>query len=385
MGNGRADGERIGDMSDNRRFERFVSKNGSALNEQPDVPRDSLAQTDNEIFGGQSSTGQRQVAKPISIFDIHPDPVQPRRAIPSVVLNSWNYGDPHVLYAYWLNFAEMELSGTESNGASEEWLRARVVGQYEEEWNFPDELGPVMRSLLEVADLAGSILRDGLTNPITVVQRGDQYAIETGERRWLAYQLLYEVTRDVKWSKIPARAVETFDVFRQAAENNQRQNLNAISRARQYAILLMAMHPQKEFAPYEVFQSDQAYYAQALDLNTPYGQSETLLNAMGVTHRSALTDMRTILSVPLEVWTAADDENWSARRILELLDTPNNSPKENNRPAPSRWISDEAHRAWSYIRSLDSRKRSADEKNLTQIKIDQIRKDLDEVERKLWE
>jgi hypothetical protein len=372
-------------MSENRRFGRFAGQNGSALNEQLDVPRDSLVQTDNEIFGGQSPTGQRQVAKPISIFDIHPDPVQPRRAIPSVVLNSWNYGDPHVLYAYWLNFAEMELSGDESNGASEEWLRARVVGQYEEEWNFPDELGPVMRSLLEVADLAGSILRDGLTNPITVVQRGDQYAIETGERRWLAYQLLYEVTRDVKWSKIPARAVETFDVFRQAAENNQRQNLNAISRARQYAILLMAMHPQKEFAPYEVFQSDQAYYAQALDLNTPYGQSETLLNAMGVTHRSALTDMRTILSVPLEVWTAADDENWSARRILELLDTPNNSPKENNRPAPSRWISDEAHRAWSYIRSLDSRKRSADEKNLTQIKIDQIRKDLDEVERKLWE
>lgn len=57
----------------------------------------------------------------------------------------------------------------------------------------------------------------------------------------------------------------------------------------------------------------------------------------------------------------------------------------NQRPALSRWISDDTHKEWGFLRSLEGRKRTPDERNQVQIKIDRVRAALDEVERKLWE
>jgi len=52
---------------------------------------------------------------------------------------------------------------------------------------------------------------------------------------------------------------------------------------------------------------------------------------------------------------------------------------------PERLMPEEIKGDWSYLRSLDSRPRSPDERNQAQIKIDRVREALNEVERKLWE
>jgi hypothetical protein len=78
---------------------------------------------------------------------------------------------------------------------------------------------PALQALIELAALAASIRRDGLTNPITVINLGNKrYQLETGERRWLAYHLLYQMLPDAKWRHIPARVMSELDVWRQAAE-----------------------------------------------------------------------------------------------------------------------------------------------------------------------
>jgi hypothetical protein len=183
-------------------------------------------------------------------------------------------------------------------------------------------IGILELSLLELVDLAASIRRDGLTNPVTVAQTGDHYQLETGERRWLAYHLLhwfFEDERD-KWAKIPARIVEHVDVWRQATENTARANLNAIGRARQFAILLMDLLAQSgaEFRPFEAFEQEQDFYAQVADgdvWRVPRGKGELLLNAMGLKHVGQLRHYRALLRLPNEVWREADDTNLTEGEI----------------------------------------------------------------------
>ncbi len=187
---------------------------------------------------------------------------------------------------------------------------------------------------MEIVSLAASIKRDGLTNPVTVSPKGQQYQLETGERRWLAYHLLLLYTQDDKWKRIPARVMDTADPWRQASENTVRQDLNAIGRARQFAKLLMALHPNREFAPYEECESDQAYYQQAVDLRPPYGTSELLLNAMGLKHRAAFSRCRKLLNLPPDIWIQADDENWPEDRLIEIVATRNDSVIPSKPPTP---------------------------------------------------
>lgn len=86
----------------------------------------------------------------------------------------------------------------------------------------------------ELAQLADSIKRDGLLQPILIKQDGDEYQIVAGERRWQASKLAGLET-------IPATVVE-FDeeqALRVAlVENLQRSDLNAIEEARGYKELM---------------------------------------------------------------------------------------------------------------------------------------------------
>ena len=109
--------------------------------------------------------------------------------------------------------------------------------------------------LLRLADLAGSIRQDGLTNPITVVKTGDTHVIETGERRWVAFHLLNAYIDGDDYQSIPARRMPELNLWRQASENTARDALNAIARARQIALLLMDMHGWEHFAAIEDFRT----------------------------------------------------------------------------------------------------------------------------------
>lgn len=282
----------------------------------------SLSDTDSAIFGEIASIEEEQVrAVPVSIFEITPHRSQPRRALPSGVASRWG-GDPYKLrdvFAQWLAMVEEER-GTTLN--LEPYLLA------EEEVERLVKAGMLETAFLDLVELAASIRRDGLTNPITVVPIGDQYLLETGERRWLAYHLLYSFFDDSKWQRIPARIVDELSVWRQASENNARANLNAISRARQFAVLLMDLLAEDA----EVFKTYQEvlaeggteleYYAQVADgtmYRVPRGKGEQLLNAMGLKHPQQLREYRELLRLPFEVWQIADDFDWPQRRIRSLI------------------------------------------------------------------
>ncbi len=280
--------------------------------------------TDAAIFGSiEAVDAGRQVAKPVSIFDIYPDPVQPRRAVPSIIRETWN-GTPETvaaMLAYWFELAAQERKGTELEFDIRPYLEAQ------EEVRRPKMVKPMEAAFLDLVELAASIRLNGLTNPITVARNPHGYRLETGERRWLAFHLLYQYSGDAKpWEKIPARVVDVPDVWRQASENGARSNLNAIGKARQLALLIMEIYRQKgvEFQTFDQViqggESDRAFYAQVAE-GTQYpvtGHGETILNALGFKQPSQMREHRDLLRLPDEVWQLADDLNWPYGRISSL-------------------------------------------------------------------
>jgi hypothetical protein len=286
-------------------------------------PSPTLEQTAAEIFGKIAEIDEgKQVAKPISIFDIYPDLTQPRRALPSVVRESWD-GKPagvSEMMAYWRQLA------FEERGAPFDVFPYLFA---QEEVLRPEKTGPIESSFLDLMELAASIRQHGLTNPITIARLGhNEFLLETGERRWLAYHILNFYESDVKsWEKIPARELASgADVWRQASENGVRANLNAISKARQIALLVMDIH-RKKGATFRTFDQivepgscDRAFYAQVFDGKrfpvTGYG--EAVLNVMGFKQSSQFREHRELLGLPDEVWRLADDLNWTHGRIREM-------------------------------------------------------------------
>ena len=286
--------------------------------------------TDSQIYGGSEIFDQlgkvdSQVSRvhKLSIFHIIPDPTQPRRAVPSAIRQHWD-GTPQgvaTLFQKWWEAIQNERQG------------AFHLGAYLEENDLVRETdgnikaGPLEESILTLISLAVSIRRDGLTNPITVAPIGGQYRLETGERRWLAYHLLYawfdgtnsKPDEREQWEKIPCREVESVNVWRQASENSARANLNTIARARQFSLLLMDLYAgQRQFQPLTAFAHERQFYAQVRELNTPAGKSEMLLNAMGVKNRSSLAKLRAMFDLPNEAWQSGDDENWSEEWLYEM-------------------------------------------------------------------
>jgi hypothetical protein len=295
----------------------------------------SWVQTDSQIFGELASVdAQITRIQPISIFEIVPNPTQPRRAIPSNVKSAWD-GTPvgiAEIFTEWWKATLEERNGQpfDLDAYMEQGLTERA-----EDSNHLSP-GPIESGFLAVIDLATSIRRDGLTNPITMVAQNGLYMLETGERRWLAYHLLYAWfngddehpdERDT-WSKIPARVVENIDVWRQASENNSRADLNAIGKARQWAVLMMSLHNNENCQPFEDFHSEREYYAQAADLRPPYGKGEQLMNAMGVSGRSALSRYRALLKLPDEIWQGGDDLNLAEELLYDLAVIAKRDPRQ---------------------------------------------------------
>ncbi len=305
---------------------------------------DTSAQAfDAEIYGAlRSADANRQSASPVNIFEIHPDPAQPRRAVPAVIRNriDWNGNTNAVetLFETWQQMVNAERPGSQKAFHLRAYLDESAISDEEEQLAQDIEsdahiaedveqtatTGPLELSLLKLVQLAVSIRQEGLTNPITVVPAGQEYRLETGERRWLAYHLLYWHTHDPKFNQIAARTVEEFSIWRQAAENNARSNLNAISKARQLAVLLMDLREREEdatYRPFEEFVTEQAYYSQVADGNAhriPRGTSERLLNATGLKSPKQLREYRRLLRLPKMVWEIADDLNWAERAVRDL-------------------------------------------------------------------
>jgi len=293
---------------------------GSIFDGLQDTP--SLADATDEIFGVQPFPDiPTMKIKYIDIDLISPDLEQPRRAVPSELRALWNpisdiFQD---LLDIWIEYLEEDfnLEAYLLDGMTSRATQAEDGSAYEPT--------AVQASFLRLLDLAASILREGLTNPITVSRHRREYLIETGERRWMAYHLLntyFRDTRDEDWSKIPARIMPERNIWRQATENNARQNLNAVSRARQLALLLMDIYGRNNFQPLAKFEYEQDFYGQVSD-GTKYPfeshKKELLLKSMGLNSPTQLRQYRSILRAERWLWQQADDENWTENAIREEM------------------------------------------------------------------
>ena len=269
---------------------------------------------------------------------IIPNATQPRRAIPSSLRQYWSgLSDEDSManfFQRWLEEINLERheAGIKENFqldallAGEETPRTANIQNEDELEQISDKRsGAKEASLMRVVDLAASIKRDGLINPISIAQNGRLWEIETGERRWLAYQILNWRIGGDDWQKIPARQVDGVSIWRQSTENNTRADLNAIAKARQFALLLMDVRAEKEgdqFQPHTAFDHEQDYYAQVGDgkkYSVPYGMGEKLINAMGIRDVGQLRHLRRLLRLPQIVWTVADDLNWSENFIQKNI------------------------------------------------------------------
>lgn len=295
------------------------------------------AELDAKIYGslGELSAG-KIVAKPLPLAEIRPDARQPRRQIPSALRAAWD-GEPGSLFRQWILAHAAEVGKRED--AATGFLFDRMNGvQTEMDAVYQDEAvrgptepssGVYTKSLLAVVDLASQIRAEGLINPIRVVKADAGYLIESGERRWLAFQLLHWFTGDEGWSKIPAVVAPQFSAWQQARENTARSSLNAIGMARQLALLLMDLYAAEgvTFLPFDDMVPpggcDRAYYAQVADGQTwrvPRGQGETLVGALGLKSPSQLRQYRMLLSVSDTLWQAADDLDWPERHVREIIE-----------------------------------------------------------------
>lgn len=283
-----------------------------------------------------------QAIEAVSIQEIQPNSIQPRNTVPHDLTDIFALQPRNVIDIFERWIIEVQLETGRKDFDITNYLLGQSTDRGEQaEADSSDHgsaLPPAAKelALMKLIDLAASIRRDGLANPVTLVKHDDHYEIETGERRWLAYHILYWKFGDgdkrpdgaiVNWSRIPSRIVNRVDVWRQASENNARDNLNAIGRARQLALLLMDLHGWHNFAALNTFDIQQAFYAQVADgasWRVPRGQGERLLNAMGLSDAAQLRQYRALLRLPADLWRKGDDEDLTEgelRKMKAALDT----------------------------------------------------------------
>jgi hypothetical protein len=203
-----------------------------------------------------------------------------------------------------------------------------------------DKFPSVAQDFIALVRLAAGIKADGLINPITVIESDSKLLIESGERRWLAYHLLYMVMGEA-FAKIPAAKGNGNDsVWRQATENTQRRSLNAIGMARQIALLIMAARETPPIAMGTMYKEydelvsagvcDRRFYAQVADGNVhriPKGMGERIQAAMGLSMEQlsryrALLKMTDDEQVNDALWTRSDVESWAEGAIREAYTLP---------------------------------------------------------------
>lgn len=155
----------------------------------------------------------------------------------------------------------------------------------------------------EIAELAASIKRDGLLQPILVRKRGETYEIIAGERRYQACKLLGMETIPVRyWSADSDKALELALI-----ENIQRSDLNPIEEAYGYKRLM----ERKGMTQSEVAQTvskGRSTIANALRLLELPEEAQQLLFEEKITAGHA----RAILSIP-----SAEGRKTLTKKLME--------------------------------------------------------------------
>jgi ParB family chromosome partitioning protein len=136
-----------------------------------------------------------------------------------------------------------------------------------------------------LADLAQSVRRNGVIQPIVVRRAGDRYEIVAGERRWRAAQMagllrVPVVVRDIPDTKLLEIAL---------IENIQRENLNPIDEALAYRRLIDEFNMTQETAAAAVGKdrTSVANYLRLLKLPEDI-QHEVAIGSLSMGHARAL-------------------------------------------------------------------------------------------------
>jgi len=291
--------------------------------------RGDLEEVADEIYGKPAPflDAGRIVAVSTNIDAIWADVKQPRRAVPASIRLHWN-GNP-VDVAEMLNQWHIIAGKT---AVVDVYAILQGNGEGFEVENAP----AIFTGYLELLRLAASIRKEGLINPISIVEFSGRNVIETGERRWLAYHMLRQYMGD-EWAKIPARKSEERDyVWRQAAENTARRELNAIGMARQLALLIMETRRGIEGQSYNDFDElviaggcDRKFYAQIANGNVhrvPRGMGERIQGAMNLSEKR-LADYRKLLKLTEDevvndaLWIRGDVGDWPEFTLREVVST----------------------------------------------------------------
>lgn len=268
--------------------------------------------------GGEQPAGIEPDRIPIA--DILPDPIQPRRAMPEILRARWCDGAPITgVLAQWSNDVQQDAARF---GFDLDW-NALLFGNVFDDISLQDRaVQPDSRLFLELLRLANSIHKHGLEQPITVYRiDGDLYRVQVGERRLLAFYILNWLLGS-DYATIPAIIQDAYDPFAQALENGARENLNAIGRARQLAIILKELHQQP--LP-DTGQPGQSWYAEAAALRVPHGMADEVALMIGLNSPRMTRHYLDLLTLPGEVWNWADQFNWTEGKIRGMIKRAQNS------------------------------------------------------------
>jgi ParB family chromosome partitioning protein len=228
----------------------------------------------------------------------------------------------------------------------------------------------------EIEELASSIKRDGLLQPILVRKKGDQYEIIAGERRWQACKSLGMETIPVRfWMADEDKALELALV-----ENIQRSDLNPIEEAYGYKRLMERRGmTQSEVA--QTVSKGRSTIANALRLLDLPEEAQQLLFEEKISAGHA----RAILSIPTvegrkSLTNKLMNEKLSVREaeaIARLLAGRENSKKESTGRVAAPPSFKKAARSMSKILSMPVRVKTVQGKNKIEIQF----KDEEELQR----
>jgi ParB family chromosome partitioning protein len=191
-------------------------------------------------------------------------------------------------------------------------------------------------------ELADSIKEQGIVQPLIVRQRGEDFELIAGERRWRAAQIIGLAEVPVIVRQADDRAVLELALI----ENLQRENLNAIEEAHGYAQLVSQFQLTQEQAAVKVGKS-RAVVANALRLLKLAPELQVFVRdgRLSVGHAKAILG----LASPEDQKLAAErvlKKSLNVRKTEELVNFLQNNPaRKNGQKSRSGPLPQDAHLA----------------------------------------
>lgn len=271
---------------------------------------------------GSEITGRGVRVVSIVLDRIRPDPAQPRRVLPETIREEFLSDRINARQALerWESIVAEEAA--ERGRPRPDWqalLERNPEDRDDEKGDIdpPGRAGAEEEMLRSIVATAATIRHGGQVSPITVaeIDGGSYYRIETGERRYWAYQWL-NMWVSSGFDQIQCIVVSEASPWRQAAENTSREELSAIALARQLATLLLDMY---SIRPDYSRPIPNDWYRQALDYRVPRGEGASLRAALGGIERSQFSRIHALLRLADPAWELVDRYRVEEKRLRYVL------------------------------------------------------------------